>query len=377
MLPYFLLVAFEVGLIVLFYGYKKVSDLKNSQLWYLGLAFFAMFFFSSFRAPHLGTDYHSYIFALDYVKTTGTYYMEAGYILLNKIVLLFTDHYFGVAIATNLMTMVPLLVMILLCVERKYWPICVMIFLLNPYMYLQSTFNIMRQGCATGLVIAAVMCLTRKKLWKKLLSVVFIVCAALFHRMAFSMLVLIPVMLIPWKKKWWVIIGSIALGINMFGLDLFSLAIRFLSSKYVGYEGSLLNIGVYAMFIFALILVICHFYDKLCEDVKHKQFIDLYLLSLSYLLVALPNDIAYRIYIMLAFTAIPAVPVIWEKLGAVRVEKIPVIGKLRLWKKYPKVKSFMPVVPGYTLYYFGFFTCYILYFCLTKNTAYIPFSFGF
>ena len=56
MLPYFLLVAFEVGLIVLFYGYKKVSDLKNSQLWYLGLAFFAMFFFSSFRAPHLGTD---------------------------------------------------------------------------------------------------------------------------------------------------------------------------------------------------------------------------------------------------------------------------------------------------------------------------------
>lgn len=377
MLPYFLLVAFEVGLIVLFYGYKKVSDLKNSQLWYLGLAFFAMFFFSSFRAPHLGTDYHSYISALDYVKTTGTYYMEAGYILLNKIVLLFTDHYFGVAIATNLMTMVPLLVMILLCVERKYWPICVMIFLLNPYMYLQSTFNIMRQGCATGLVIAAVMCLTRKKLWKKLLSVVFIVCAALFHRMAFSMLVLIPVMLIPWKKKWWVIIGSIAFGINMFGLDLFSLAIRFLSDKYVGYDASMLHVGAYAILIYALILGFCHYYDKLCEDAKHKQFIDLYLFSLSCLLIALPNDIAYRIYIMIAFTAIPAVPIIWEKLGALRVENIPVLGQLKLWEKYPRIKHFMPVVPGYTLYYFGFFVCYLLLLWLKHNTAYVPYSFGF
>lgn len=374
MLPYCLLVALEMGLIVLFYGYKKVAELKNSQLWYLGTAFFAMFLFSSFRAPHIGTDFHSYIAALEHVKNTGTYYMESGYILLNKMVLLFTDHHIGIAIAVNLMLMVPLFILIVRCVGRKYWPVCVMIFLLNPYMYIQSTFNIMRQGCATGLVILAALCLTRKDLWKKLLSVVFIIAAAMFHRMAFSMLVLVPVMLIPWKKKWWVIIGSVAFGINMFGIDLFSLAIRILSDKYVGYEASLLNVGVYAMFIYAIILGICHYYDRLCADVKHKKFIDLYLLSLSYLLIALPNDIAYRIYIMLAFTAIPAVPVIWDMLGTLRVESIPILGKLKLWEKYPQVKNFMPVIPGYTLYYFGFFAGYILYFWLTKNAAYIPFE---
>lgn len=377
MLGYFLLLAIEIGLICLFYGFKKVANLKNAHIWYLALSFFVLFFFSSFRAPHLGTDYHSYITAMEYVKNTGTYYMESGFIFLNKIILIFTSHYFGIAIVTNLILMGPMFLLIMHCIDRKYWPVGVLIFLLNPYMYLQSTFNIMRQGCATGFIMVAVLLLRNKQLWKKLLSVVFIIIAAQFHRMSYIMLVIVPVMLFPWKKQYWKLIGSIAFWINMFGLDLFSIAIRLVSDKYVNYDASLLNIGVYAMFIYAIIMGLCHYYDELCTDKSRKQFIDLYIFSLSYMLIALPNDIAYRIYIMLAFTAIPAVPILWEKLGTLRMGDIPIVGKLKIWRKMPKLRGITPVIPGYTLYYFAFFIGYICYLWLTGNTAYIPYSFGF
>lgn len=377
MTGYFLLLAIEIGLIFLFYGFKRVARVNNAQLWYLSLSFAVLFFFSSFRAAHIGQDYKSYITALQYIKDTGTYYMEPGYILLNKIILLITDHHFGVAIATNLMLMVPLFIMIVQCVDRKYWPICVMIFLLNPYMYLQSTFNIMRQGCATGLVISSLLLIRRKQIWKKILSVVFIVLAAQFHRMAYSMLVLVPVVLLPWKKKYWMIIGTIAFVVNMFGIDLFSMAIQLISEKYVDYAESLLNIGVYAIFLYAIILGLCYYYDMLCTDVRSKMFIDLYLFSLSYLLIALPNDIAYRIYITLAFTAIPAVPVIWEKLGTLRVVDLPIVGELPVWKKIKRFENFTPVRYGYVLYYFGFYIFYIIYLYICQNAAYIPFSLGF
>ena len=377
MTGYFLLVVIEAIIYGLFYLSKWTKGIKNRHLWYLILSFFVLLFFSSFRAPHLGIDYPNYIKAIQIISETGTYYMEPGFVLLNKFILLFTSHHFGISITVNLILMIPLFFMIIKCVNHKYWPLCVMVFLLNPYMFLQSTFNIMRQCCATGLIISAVLLLRNKRLWMKLLGVALIIIAAQFHRMAYIMLILVPAMLIGWKKKHWVFIATAAFLVNMCNIDLFSLAFRVVGHWYAEYEASLLNIGIYVIFIYFFILGICHYYDDLCTDRRSKTFVDLYLFSLCFLLVALPNDIAYRVYIMLAFTAIPAVPVLWRKLGNLRATELPVIGTLKVWGKLPILTRFPVLKVGYVTYYLGLFVCYIFYLWLTNNQYYIPYSFGF
>jgi len=377
MTGYFLLVVIEAVIYGLFYLSKWTKGIKNRHLWYLILSFFVLFFFSAFRAPHLGIDYSNYILALQAIDETGTYYMEPGFILLNKFILLFTSHHFGISITVNLFLMVPLFFFITKSVHRKYWPLCVMIFVLNPYMFLQSTFNIMRQCCATGLILSAVLFFRNKQLWMKLLAVALIIIAAQFHKMAYCMLVLVPVMLFGWKKKYWVVLATVAFLINMSSIDLLSLFFRIVDPWYAEYESSLLNIGIYVIFIYFFILGICHYYDDLCTDKRSKTFVDLYLFSLCFLLIALPNDMTYRIYIMLAFTAIPAVPVLWRKLGSLRVTELPVIGTLKIWEKFPILTRIPVIKAGYVTYYFGLFVCYIFYLWLTNNQYYIPYSFGF
>jgi len=209
------------------------------------------------------------------------------------------------------------------------------------------------------------------------LAVALIIIAAQFHKMAYCMLVLVPVMLFGWKKKYWVVLATVAFLINMSSIDLLSLFFRIVDPWYAEYESSLLNIGIYVIFIYFFILGICHYYDDLCTDKRSKTFVDLYLFSLCFLLIALPNDMTYRIYIMLAFTAIPAVPVLWRKLGSLRVTELPVIGTLKIWEKFPILTRIPVIKAGYVTYYFGLFVCYIFYLWLTNNQYYIPYSFGF
>ena len=103
-----------------------------------------------------------------------------------------------------------------------------------------------------------------------------------------------------------------------------------------------------------MVQLIISFYDKICESRMQRIFVNLYIFSLCFLMLAVENDIVYRLYIAMAYASLPAVPII---INAMRKYKY---GNLVKW--------------GYIGYYAAFYIGYIYLLYENNNPDYIPFK---
>ena len=231
--------------------------------------------------------------------------------------------------------------------------------MLNPYMFIQSSFNILRQGCATGILLFSIPFLQEKK-WIQFIIIVIL--AAQFHNISYVFLLLIGVRMIPWDKRLFTIVLAISCISNVLlrgsNYLLQVLAQIFGYERYLGYRSSMLDMGPYVVFIVGVVIILLLYYEELYENEKDKFLIDLYILSLSLLPIFIKNAQLYRVYVVLAFMSLPAVSYV---LRASRT----VMGK----------KMCMMVNLGYYSYYLVFMGAFLAKMVLTDNEQYTPFVF--
>ena len=283
--------------------------------------FIVMLLFSSLRDPHIGRDGQNYIDAYNSISRTGTYYMEQGFVYLNRLISKYASSFFIAIFIFDMIYLFPLYMYISKFVEKEYRLIAVWIVALQPYMYLQTTFNVMRQACAIGIILVGFMIFICEVEHNHIISGICIFLgitflATLFHRSALCALVIIAIYFIKWTKIKWRILCLVCLVLNI--LDVQNLIGRtafllgYARNKFTTYEDSLLNNPIYLFGIIMLILIISEQYDQLDLSNKNRKFADIFMFSLCFLTFAVSNDMVYRVYIMLAVLALPGAVVVYK-----------------------------------------------------------------
>lgn len=355
------------GLLFIYVTYLVISFFKISQKSFLKIAMLYLYLISSLRDKSIGADYWTYVSVFDLVRGGGTCYMEKGYLALNRLVGLFTSNYVGLALTVNLILFVSLYFFITRNVSEKYWLFCIFVYAANPYMYIQGSFNILRQTCAIGILLVGVNFLFKEiKMQNLLIYILCVLVAGQFHKSAFSMILVPIIMWIPWKRIHWVLALICALVFKMIGLSrllAFMINLFGFSLSYNTYEASMLDRPIYLILIVGLVAYILYRYPDLTENQMSKKKIDLYIFSLCFLVIAVSNDMIYRVYIILAYIALPALPVVLEKRKE-RSSGVYVVGEAQIAQAL------------YVVYYFSFFVGYLAYLKISGNTMYIPFRFA-
>lgn len=330
-----------------------------------------LFLVSTFRDVNIGTDYKRYVYYFHQIANGGKAFFEKGFIWLNTVASKLGNDYWILAGIINLMLFLPLTIYTKkVANETKYWIVVLLVFVLNPYMYIQTTFNILRQCCASGIILLSEKYLRKKK---HVIFFVLVLLASLFHEAAIFLLILPFAFSIKWTKKKWFVLSTVTfiLSVTVAG-PIIDLAMELVAEisrfgHYGDYEASLLNNPVYIVFVFVYVLILVSQYDSLVTDDKSKWYVNLYLFSKIMLFLTVKNDMFYRVGIMISFLSIGALPRIFEKIDELQNDKNNLF-----FVRYGQLFKVLHIA-----YYVCFYAGYILYLWIRGNTAYIPFKFCF
>lgn len=339
-------------------GQVHCAEAKGSKSMLI-LVFAILLFISTFRADRIGADHEKYVALFRSIESAGTLYFaqngEIGYVFLNKIAHFISENSYSLNFVVTFLLLFGYYVYIKNFVEPSYWWMALMVFVLHPYLYIQSSFNAMRQCCAMGIVMFATYFLHKEK---KLRFVILCVAAGTFHKSALAMILLLVIYFIPWNKMLHQLIAVVMFMINILPTEkLMALIASVLKyDVYSSYEASILNNKAYTLFIAVVIMVLLSKYDKLYTIPKEKLCVDIYLLSMSFLLFAVKNDMLYRVYMYLALLSVPGITVICKNA-------------FRFVRPSTLVKYL------YVGYYACFYIGYIGLLVINQNEHYVPFLF--
>lgn len=323
------------------------------------------------RNPYMGADSENYVRAFEVISQRGTYYMEKGYVWLNRLVASFTSSYTVLICIINFFFFAALYWYIKKNVDSKFWLYCIVIIGLQPYIFLQTTFNIIRQECSISLTIIGMFFYINAVKFKHkytgfILYIIFVLLGAQFHRSTYALLLIPIIFRIKWSKNKWRLLAFVFFMLNLFRASRFLSAIErwFGHSNYSNHRATLLDNVIYIFLLVCYIFWVTSFYDDLKIDVWKKRFLDLYLFSITFLVFAISNNMVYRMYISLAILSLPGIEYIMSNDRSPKM-RFSVSSKSR-------VGSYSTVL---TCYYIAFWCGYILYLSLSNNTAYVPYRF--
>ena len=333
------------------YQKKFLKNNRNIELIFNFIVFF-LWFVSAFRATHIGKDHFTYNGLFYGIGVTGDAYCEKGYVLLNRILYFIYDDPIILSIGVSTLLIFSYAYYIKHNVNYDYWILAILIFVFQPYLYIQSTFNILRQGCATAFILLAIPNLIEKKILK---FFVLIAIASLFHFSAvvFGIIFLLQKFNLNFKRI--IFIAFISLVLNFVNAFSFLFAILSRYQIYENYEESLLNIKPYVLFIFCVTIYFASRYNTLFHNEKEKMFVDIFLISLCLLIVFVQNDMLYRIYIIFAFISVPGITIIFKNV----------------LKNNSLLEAFL--LGYYNLFYIGYTSRWYL----NNDFSYYPFKFAF
>lgn len=329
-----------------------------------------LFLTSSFRSVNLGADSVSYIRAFNIIGSTGSFYMEKGYVLLNRIVYCLTSSYSALIFVVNCFFFISVYYYIRRFVDKEYWIYCLIIIALQPYIYLQTTFNIIRQCCAVSFVISGLSCYINSVKFKHKFTGLILFClltliGAQFHKSAYFLLVIPLLLLVKMNRRKWRMLAIVFLLCNLLRLTrrMTPLLAMIGYSHYSEYSSSILDNPAYLLVVLGYFFWITSSYNRIELDDWKKHFYDLYLFSIAFLLLAVSNDMFYRVYVILAIITMPAIQIIVKNDTSKRL----------VYKKKFDSKGVGMVSFVLCSYYVLFFVGYILYLGRKHSAAYIPY----
>lgn len=321
------------------------------------------FFISTFRSFMIGADYETYVG----LYKSGRFEMYGygwGYCMSNYIAQTLGDSYAWLAFSINILIFSCLFYAIKKNVYKEYWMFAVAIWILNPYGYIQSSFNMLRQGEAMAVLLLASQFLTRYdekgksvKFGNYIIFLLLLFCAAGFHKSAWIFILLVPFSIVKWRKEFHVVLLLLCTGINILSQNS---TFMMLFTKVFGFEGyltyfeSIFDFPLYTIFIMCYTGFLILRYNSLFMNGKEKWYIDLYICSLCILLLLVKNDQAYRLYVYLFYITIKSVTIILKNMP----------GRLSQILRY-----------GYIAYYSLMFWGFLIMQKLAGNANYYPFTF--
>lgn len=331
--------------------------IMNSKKIYVFFVLLVLYLFSTLRSFEMGADYSNYIY---YFTRFQQWYSDSefGFTVLYRIAYgLFGDNYIGLSAIINILIFVLFYKYVVKNCSDKFIWLILLVFVLNPYLYIQSTFNMLRQGIAMCFIINAYSQLLDNKL-KNFFA--FILIGASFHKLSLVFLLLPLLNRINWNQKKLFLCGSICFFINLFIPNLSFLSPIFKIFNFENYtssQTSMFNFKMFGVFVYLVFCMVLYFYNDLYRNKSEKKLIELYLISLSFLLLAVKSDAVYRIYIVLVYLTLPAIDIILTNVDNTRF----------------RLKKLLPY--AYMVYYMFFYL--IFFISINGNTNYIPFKFYF
>lgn len=244
MIPYYILIFTPLIPLLLNKNHrqKKINTLS------IDIFFLILFLLMALRDVSIGRDLSSYAhyFSLFSEMEWGQVFssdIEPGYIILNKIVALFTKDFQWMIVVTSALTVFPVWRLYRKNIEYPYLSIVLYLILPTFVMF----FSGLRQSIAISLGIIAYVMAKEKKIFKFILIVAL---AALFHRSAFILLAIYPVYNLKITKKWLLLVVPAMIAVFIFNKPIFVFLESLISEIY---SGNVQSTGAYTMLIlFAL-----------------------------------------------------------------------------------------------------------------------------
>ncbi len=350
MLVYFLVF---IGAAIIGLLYRRVKEKRLCS----GIFIFLLFCISTLRSADIGSDYRTYIS----IFNQELYIYGKGYNLINYLASLLGDSYVWLAMMVNIVIFTLLGYVYKKEVDKKYYFFALTLWVLNPYCFIQSSMNILRQGCAMACVLVAVYYIRRGR-GKLLIFLICILIAGSFHKSAYFFVMLFPFGLVHWKRPYHILLLAVCTVLNLLfsGSQLIQPFAKFLGySGYLTVKPSQFDMPVFTLLIVFVSLYLMYRYPLLYTNEKEKWYVDLYLVSLSALLILVKNDIAYRMYIYFSFAAPIAISYIVKNLSA---------------KVRRAVETWL-VQTGYLAYYSAMYWLFVLLQMINHNEKYFPYRF--
>lgn len=184
MFPYLILISTPV-----IYLFLKILTRKQNSCIGLIVSGVYLWSFVAFRGLPVGTDtmtYSGLFYSISHMSgnlglISNSLHIEYGYVLLNKIISLFTDNYLFVQLIVSFVTIF-LLINIILKSSSDYL-MSLEIFISLTYYFL--LMNISRQFLAVSILSLSLLMIIREK---RILGLIFIILAGLIHQSAFLFL---------------------------------------------------------------------------------------------------------------------------------------------------------------------------------------------
>ena len=250
MIPYIILISVPIILYILLNNYlSKESTNKIIITVFFGILFILL----AFRNIDIGIDLTNYKYYFETSSSmtfneilTSENQIEKGYILLTKIVTLFTDNFQLFLIIVALLVLVPIYNLYKKNVSKSLIAIIIFVNM--------STFAIifsgLRQSIAIALGVLAYKYVKEKNIFKYILIVLL---AISFHSSAFILLLMYPLYHIKINIKHLLIILSTLFLVYLYRMNIFMFLVQFLPEKYQGYEvvqtGAVLTLILYIIFL--------------------------------------------------------------------------------------------------------------------------------
>lgn len=348
---------FFISVIYVCFFDRYLGHKKTAAAFMLAVAFLL----STFRSYLMGADYDSYIGLYD----SNSYKVYSwGYQLMNYLAKQLGNSYICLAFAINILIFSCVFACYMQQVRKEYLAFAIFLWLINPYGFIQSSFNMLRQGCAMAVLLAASGFLGNKaetgtkRIGQYLMFFLLLFCAAGFHKSAWIFVLLVPFTMIRWRWEFHAILLLVCAGINILARDstfMGWIARQFGFEDYVSFwGGSIFDFPVYTLFIICFAGFLILNYRELFVDQREKWYVDLYICSLCVLLLLVKNDQAYRLYVYLFYITVISVTIIMKNVSM-------------------KIRQCMAL--GYTAYYSLMFWGFLIMQKIAQNIHYYPFTF--
>ncbi|MBR8734987.1 hypothetical protein IX329_002604 [Fusobacterium necrophorum] len=285
-----------VAYLILFGGCIFLSYFLKKKYIYVFITFL-LIIFSAIRSPNIGTDSAEYLEILNNPNLGK--FMEKGYYGISKIshFLNFNSTYFFGLI--SIIIIVPVMYYIFKIPAKFRW-IALWLYLFNPYLYIQSNFNILRQGLSMSFSLLLLNSLLKKKYF---LSSLFLLIGLGFHE---SILIAVCIFFINLIFKWNKI-KLIFFLVTMYLLKIlgvFKIVISILPKyfdlyylHYLNHRENMFanNIVVTLHFIWFIVLVLQ--YKKMYKNKKEKKIANFFFITNALYFFFCLNSVFLRIYI--------------------------------------------------------------------------------
>lgn len=237
---------------------KKTFTNKKKNSYVLLAFFLVLLILLMLRSSNVGIDLQVYLPRFQEIADTTWDKIftlsdnEPGYIILNKLIsVIGTNNQFFLSLIA-LITILPLC--IFYCKESENALLSISIFLILPNFCM--LFSGLRQAIAISLGVPAYYLARKKKLFWFLCIVVL---AMQFHRSAFMLILLYPLLHVRITKKWlWFVVPCMVVML-LFNAEIFNFLLQFLGETYQDRYGEIENTGAYAMIILFVLFAVYAF----------------------------------------------------------------------------------------------------------------------